>query len=82
MNYKNYKKYVVVDEKDRPMSFQVQDKQGGQFVYCSTETSRRPVPIEAYSLKMARLLIKQSHSWRKLKGYGDQLEKYFVMPLK
>lgn len=82
MNYKRFKKYIVVDESGRPMAYSPFDKNGGQFCYCHTEKWRRPYALEVYSLKKAKALIVKSNEWRKAKSFDTQDGKYLLMPVK
>lgn len=75
MNYKRFKKYIVVDENYCPMSY---DR--NQFVYCNTEQNRRPFPVKIYTLKQAKELIKKTCEWRAKQGF--LMGNYYLMPIK
>lgn len=74
MNYKNYKYYIVVDEKNKPMAF---DKD--QFYYCESELNRSPFALKYYTKKQARKLIRQSNDWRI--GNGFDAVGFKLMPI-
>ena len=74
MNTKNYKKYIVVDEVNRPMSFNV-----NQFFYCDTHHARQPHPIETYTYKKAIELIKKAVEYRTKNNFP--IGEYNLMPV-
>lgn len=82
MNFKRFKHYVVVDEDNKPMSFQwMNNKQTeGQFCYCSNHHCRRPSPILMYEKKEADILIRMSIMYRRRKGFT--VGTYNLMPVK
>lgn len=75
MNYKRYKKYIIVDAKNyRPMVFQ-----DDQFVYAETERSRQPFALKIYTYNKARKLIKQSTEFRNKNNFI--FTQYILMPI-
>lgn len=65
MNFKKFKKYIVVNEENRPMSFK-----GNQFVYCQTHHNRSPFPLKLYSKEQAEYLIKKTVEYRIRRGFN------------
>ena len=83
MNYKRFKKYIVVDADNTPMAFCDFGKRGGQFCYCQSEECRRPFALEVYSLEKARGLINKTIEFRRGMKFNDgEGKKYFLMPVK
>jgi hypothetical protein len=76
MNYEHYKRYIVVDENNRPMSF-LKD----QFCYTDTEESRNPFSLQSYTLEKARELIKKTIEYRTANNYLSPDEQYILMPI-
>ena len=79
MNYKKFKRYIVVNANRQPMAFSTIDKKGGQFFFCNTEEARRPFALKSYTLKQARDLIKKTLEWRSKKGLESG--QYYLMPI-
>jgi hypothetical protein len=79
MNHKKYKKFIVVNELGKPMTFVSLDKTGGSFLLCQTELSRRPLAAKSYTLKEARKLIEITKEWRTKKDYP--VRSYILMPI-
>lgn len=71
-----YKKFIVVDEDDRPMAFD-----GDQLCFCHTEDWQDDAwPVRIYSKETARRYIKKSIEFRKKNGFSDG--QYKLMPVK
>lgn len=74
MNFKNYKKYIVVDEDNRPMTFEV-----NQFCYCTNHQGRNPFPVNLYSYEEAMELIKKTIEYRTKNEFS--IGTYNLMPV-
>lgn len=74
MNYRNYTHYIVVDSNRKPMSFH-----DNQFVYNESDRHRRPFPVQLYTHKEAKDLIKKSTDYRLKNNFSPT--KYMLMPV-
>lgn len=82
MNFKRYKKYLVISSEGRPMSYEKIGRDGGQFAFCGDQTCRQPLPAKTYTHKQATELIKKTVEWRNEQGYSDFAnEEYLLMPV-
>ena len=66
--------YIVVDAKDRPMTFY-----DDQFCYNDTEHSRIPFALEYYTRKEAQRLIKKTIEFRTKNDF--YIGEYILMPI-
>lgn len=82
MNYKRFKRYIVVDEENRPMAYEDYGKKLGQFYYCQSERNRRPFPLKTYTFCEAKKLIKKTHAFRRSNFFQEQTDKYYLMPIR
>ena len=72
-------RYIVVDDKNRPMSFD-----GDQFYYVGSfkTTSKRktfPFPLKSYSKPDALILIDEHTHYREQRGWSET--KLYIMPI-
>lgn len=74
MNFNNYKKYIVVDDDNRPMTF-VDD----QFCYCNTHHARQPLGVQTYTHKRATELIRKTVEFRIKRNF--HVGEYSLMPV-
>jgi hypothetical protein len=79
MKFKDYKKCIIVDEKNRPMSWSPRDE---QLCYCNDEYYLDWIfPIKIVSIKTARKQIRNTIENRKLWHMDDDTQ-YKLMPVK
>lgn len=74
MNYRKFKFYIVVDSKDKPMTFFE-----NQFCYNDTEDNSRPFAIQLYTRREAMRLINKSIEFRKSLNFN--IGEYVLMPI-
>lgn len=74
MNHKRYKKYIVVNEFGRPMTFL-----GDQFIYAETERRRSPVALQSYTHEEAKDLIKQTVEYKIKNNFS--VGEYWLIPI-
>ncbi len=74
MNLKSYKKFIIVDEDNKPMAFS-----GDQLCYCHNQKAPVQFALQAYPLKTAQALIKKTIAFRRRHGFS--IGKYYLMPI-
>ncbi len=74
MNIKRYKKYIVVNEDYKPMTFQDE-----QFVFNEIHLNRNPFPVVLYTYEKATELIKLTIEYRIKNNFT--LGEYYLMPV-
>ena len=77
MKLKEFTHCIIVDERDRPMSYIEVEK---QLCYCNNETWEDEFTfIDIYTIKEAKKYIAKSQKFREKNGWGKSI--YRIMPV-